>query len=840
MSKIAGFAILVTLAAPGSTWAQPPAVSPGDRQVSRPIDQPCPTFSWGLVDNASAYELAVYRIGQVGEDPDLVLHREIAGSAFSWTPSLEHCLQRGLRYAWSVRALGEAVDSRWSEPSFFEVPAAPSEHDLEQALATVKRYMAQGGLDLQRGPSHEHTTAESSGSASGKGEDRSAVVRTGSPGAAPNPTLMHVAGNIEAQSFSGDGAALTNLDWNNLTNVPTGLDDGDDVVTYQAGNLLKLTGTVFNVTDGGASGLDADLLDGFQGSAYARRADTYTKTEVDALLAVDNIQAPLPPAPERPRLEGEPRFPGMRRLAWGMPSFSGVGAFAIYQAGFPITDGNKGGALRTVSAGPFVAVNVFPASGLQHFRVEAMNVLGDAGPLSPELVIDTTSRLAYLADQRADAVDELFVAPASGGGATVVSPSSPLPTADVERFAWSPDGSRLAYRADQDVDEVFELYVVSADGGSATKVNDKLVPGGDVAGLAWSPDGSRLVYAADQDTDGVYELYVVSASGGSVTKVNDALGPDRSTGLFAWSPDGSRIAYMADADADNVPELYAVAATGGGATKLNDTLESDRYVLDFAWSPDGTRVAYLANQDKSDVVELYVARAGGGGSTKLNDALVLNGNVDYTVGLNWSPDGSRLLYRADQDTDEVYELYAVPATGGGATKVNDPLVTGGDVDFDFAWSPDGSRVAYVADQDTDDVWELYVVSAAGGSAIEVSSAPESLGHVDRIAWSPDGSRIAYDARQDSNYNYELYVVPAMGGIATKVNDPLVTGGKVLSFAWSPDGSRLVYRADQETDEVFELYVVAATGGGATKINDALVTDGDTHFSLYAWSPLGAD
>ncbi len=58
------------------------------------------------------------------------------------------------------------------------------------------------------------------------------------------------------------------LDWNSLTNVPSGLDDGDDDTTYSAGNQLDLTGTTFDVVEGSGSGLDADLLDGQHGSYY--------------------------------------------------------------------------------------------------------------------------------------------------------------------------------------------------------------------------------------------------------------------------------------------------------------------------------------------------------------------------------------------------------------------------------------------------------------------------------------------------------------------------------------------------------------------------------------------
>jgi len=42
----------------------------------------------------------------------------------------------------------------------------------------------------------------------------------------------------------------------------------DDNTTYSAGNQLSLAGTTFNLTEGIGSGLDADLLDGWQGNYY--------------------------------------------------------------------------------------------------------------------------------------------------------------------------------------------------------------------------------------------------------------------------------------------------------------------------------------------------------------------------------------------------------------------------------------------------------------------------------------------------------------------------------------------------------------------------------------------
>ena len=51
-----------------------------------------------------------------------------------------------------------------------------------------------------------------------------------------------------------------------------------------------------------------------------------------------------------------------------------------------------------------------------------------------------------------------------------------------------------------------------------------------------------------------------------------------------------------------------------------------------------------------------------------------------------SPDGSRIAYLADQDTDDIIELYASLPDGEENTNLSGELVTGGDV-VQFEWVP---------------------------------------------------------------------------------------------------------------------------------------------------------
>ncbi len=189
-----------------AVWAgsKPVAVSPGDASKLVLIGNTCPTFSWGAVAGAKSYELVVYRVGQEKREVEPVLEQEIPGSASSWTPPLESCLERGGQYAWSLLAVSRRQPSEWSSPSLFEVTAGPSEVEFEAALEVVKSYLA-----VEReGAESASSTQESTAVEEAKRPSRSELPGTR---AAPAATQLSVDGNIDATSFTGDGSNLAGL-----------------------------------------------------------------------------------------------------------------------------------------------------------------------------------------------------------------------------------------------------------------------------------------------------------------------------------------------------------------------------------------------------------------------------------------------------------------------------------------------------------------------------------------------------------------------------------------------------------------------------------------------------
>lgn len=444
------------------------------------------------------------------------------------------------------------------------------------------------------------------------------------------------------------------------------------------------------------------------------------------------------------------------------------------------------------------------------------------------------SRVIYVADQITNDVFELFSVPSDGGipiklnGALATSRDVghvPLTRSPLV----SSDGSHVYYQV---VGEItaggLGLYSVPSDGGTPMILNAPLSSADLIGFRGVSGDGSRILYEiyTDGPNADFSNLYSAPNGGGSAVKLNASVS-GTFIGSAGFTPDGVRVVFnvyaVSRSGADTRSTLYSIPRDGGSPIQLAESAEGDPTVR---VSSDSSRVLYKTS-------ELYSVPTVGGTLVKLSDPMVLGGNVRDA---RFGPDGSRAFYLADQVTDEVIELFGVPSDRGPVVKLNGALPSGGDVvSTSIEVSSDGSRVLYVADQDTDNVFELYSVSSFGGTPVKLNGPLVAGGDTTFYTYtspifSPDGSRVIYRADQDTDNVFELYSVSSLGGTPIKLNGPLVAGGDVSgnssfqstnTFKTSHNGSRVLYAADQDTDGVNELYSVPSGGGAPVKINGPL-------------------
>ncbi|HYW42856.1 MAG TPA: protein kinase [Bryobacteraceae bacterium] len=179
-----------------------------------------------------------------------------------------------------------------------------------------------------------------------------------------------------------------------------------------------------------------------------------------------------------------------------------------------------------------------------------------------------------------------------------------------------------------------------------------------------------------------------------------------------------------------------------------------------ALSPDGKLVAYSSDRSLDGARDLYVKQVAGGQPIRLTSDGAGNTMPDF------SPDGSKIVFRSNRDGGGIYEI---PAFGGDARL----LARDG---LNPKFSPDGSQVAYwvgapevaAAVPGSGTVW---VVPVAGGQ-------PQQVGTNFTAArfpiWSPDGKRlllIGYtSAKAYEASGIDWWVVNLNGGEAVRTGE----------------------------------------------------------------------
>ena len=436
-----------------------------------------------------------------------------------------------------------------------------------------------------------------------------------------------------------------------------------------------------------------------------------------------------------------------------------------------------------------------------------------------------SSTIVYSAQDAA-----LYSVPITGGTPVKLSGGG----APVESYRIAPDGAYVAYV------EADTLFSVSTTGGASVQLNGRLLNSGNCGTgcnlrteFEITPDSSRVVYVAIQDHIHLMELYSVSIEGGTSQRLSANLTADFEVEDFKLSPDGSGLVYrtirtLFHEDIHDA-ELFWLPSMTDSPVKV-DTI--GQFIFTYDFSPDGKRLLFQRGAGP------LLGSAPNLASVSLEENIYTPHDSRYVYELEISLDFKHAVYvKKAERYRSYYDFFAVPLDGGDPVLLGSPGYESG-FDKPFAISPDGSRVVFRVDEETSGVNELYSISITGGTPTKLHERLNADRHVlSGMQISPDSSRVVYVSDQDQDNLFELFSTPITGGPNTKLNSPLVQSGDVKRWQISPDGSHVIYLADQESDGQEELYWVAITGGQPTKLNETVAPGGDV--SQWEFSPDGS-
>ena len=392
-----------------------------------------------------------------------------------------------------------------------------------------------------------------------------------------------------------------------------------------------------------------------------------------------------------------------------------------------------------------------PRHGGETVRLDA----GNGRRIGQYKISPDGATVVYTADEVNRNAFELYRVPIDGG-------SAPVKLADCNAncvFVFDPQNTTVVYLADIVGQNVQELYSVPLAGGESTRLNGTLVVGGAVSQVPpiVSADGTTVVYMASQDQAGVTELYSVLIAGGTSVRLNPPLVSPQDVRGFAVSSDSQTVVYLADQDLTGAVELYAVPLAGGASQKLNLAfLSSDEDVESFDITPDGSTVVYAENTAFIGAVN-RIPIGGGTPITLSTQTQRFRERVSVSPGGNRavyvekatpSPATTALLSVALDGLTEPVELESVPA----ATS---------DLLFQYSITPDSSKVVYYADPNTSNLFELFQVPIDGGSPINLNPGTGA----GPFGVTPDSETLFFlDDLLETGQN-ELFAMPIDGNTA---------------------------------------------------------------------------
>jgi Tol biopolymer transport system component len=430
-----------------------------------------------------------------------------------------------------------------------------------------------------------------------------------------------------------------------------------------------------------------------------------------------------------------------------------------------------------------------------------------------------STRVVYRADQDVREVIELYSTVIDGSGTPTKLSSLPVAGGDVLGITLTPDGSTVVYRADQDVDGETELYSVPADGSALpVKVNQPLVTGGGVLDHVFTPGTDQVVYRASREVAGRFELYVTAVDGsGPGTKISGSmtLEGDVAAG-YVCSP-GGRTVFLADAETNDKQELYSVPTDGSEPpVKLNTAMPAFADILSFHVAEDVGRVVYYGDPLVDQQGDLFsVPIDASEPPVHLNSPLtIVNTDVaEFRV----TPDGARVVYRADANVNDVFELFSVPTDGGASVRLHSALLGSQDVggfegQLPFAITSDSAHVVFRADLSANDRFELFRARVDGSApSVRISAPAPTNRDVEGFALAANDC-VLYEANFDSALEVGLWLAPSTGVGKKRINPNFAQFADVRTstydtpnFVLTPDGTRVHYIADQLANSVFELF-----------------------------------
>lgn len=271
------------------------------------------------------------------------------------------------------------------------------------------------------------------------------------------------------------------------------------------------------------------------------------------------------------------------------------------------------------------------------------------------------------------------------------------------------------------------------------------------AGEAYfSPDGNTISFQAIPTGESNYQIYTMDLLTREITKISGSASactcsffrPDGQKIIFAASPEKALLPTPGKYKWDLTPYMNIYEANVDGSSAISLTA-GPAYHAECAYSPDGSQIVYASDEDGS--MNIYIMNRDGTHVRQLTHTTHC-----YNGGPFFSPDGQKIIFRADREESDLLQIYMMDCDGSNVVQ----LTHNHAVNWAPFWHPSGKAIVYTTSVHGHHNYQIYFLNIKTGEEHRLTYVPVFNG---LPVFNRDGTRMMWTSKRGEDNTSQIFM-----------------------------------------------------------------------------------